>query len=60
MKLSKKNLNIWVESADGRIKMIKIPIKYKLEFIQKFGTEKLAKEMDVAEWIINKKDGYYI
>jgi hypothetical protein len=31
-----------------------------LEFIQKFGTEKLAKEMEVAEWIINKKDGYYI
>jgi hypothetical protein len=60
MKLSKKNLNIWVESSDGRIKMIKIPTKLKMEFISLFGTEKLAPEMEVAEWLINKKDNYYI
>lgn len=60
MKFSKKNLNIWVESTSGKIKMIKVPFKLKMEFIKKFGTEKLAKEMDVAGWIIEKKDNYYI
>jgi hypothetical protein len=40
--------------------MIKVPFKLKMEFIKKFGTEKLAKEMDVAGWIIEKKDNYYI
>ena len=60
MKLSKKNLNIWVEAKDGHIKMIKIPTKLKMEFIKLFGTEKLAPEMEVAEWLINKKDNYYI
>ncbi len=60
MKFSKKNLNIWVESSSGKIKMLKIPVKLKMEFIKKFGTEKLAKEMDVAEWIIDTKDNYYI
>lgn len=60
MKFSKKNLNIWVEAKDGDIKMIKIPVKLKMEFIRVFGTEKLAKEMEVAEWLIDKKDNYYI
>jgi hypothetical protein len=60
MKFSKKNLNIWVESKTGKIKMIKIPIKLKMEFIKRFGTETLAKEMDVATWIIDMKDNYYI
>ena len=60
MKFSKKNLNIWVESKTGKIKMIKVPVKLKMEFIRKFGTETLAKEMDVATWIIDMKDNYYI
>jgi hypothetical protein len=60
MKFSKKNLNIWVESSSGKIKMIKVPIKLKMEFIRKFGTETIAKEIDVATWLINYKDNYYI
>jgi hypothetical protein len=60
MKFSKKNLNIWVESSSGKIKMIKVPVKLKMEFIRKFGTETIAKEMDVATWLINYKDNYYI
>jgi hypothetical protein len=60
MKFSKKNLNLWVESKTGKIKMIKIPIKLKMEFIKRFGTETLAKEIDVATWIIDMKDNYYI
>lgn len=60
MKFSKKNLNIWVESKTGKIKMIKVPVKLKMEFIRKFGTETLAKEMDVATWLIDMKDNYYI
>ena len=60
MKLSKKNLNIWVESESGKIKMVKVPFKLKMEFIKKFGTEKISKEMDVVEWMVNKKDNYYI
>jgi hypothetical protein len=59
MKFSKKNLNIWVESSSGKIKMIKVPIKLKMEFIRKFGTETIAKEIDVATWLINYKDNYY-
>jgi hypothetical protein len=31
-----------------------------MEFIRKFGTETIAKEMDVATWLINYKDNYYI
>ncbi len=55
IKFSKKNLNIWVESSDGRIKMIKVPFKLKLQFIQKFMRDnQLPKEMEVAEWIIKK------
>jgi hypothetical protein len=60
MKFSKKNLNLWVESKTGKIKMIKIPLKLKMEFIKRFGTETLAKEIDVATWIIDMKDNYYI
>ena len=61
LKFSKKNLNIWVESSDGRIKLIKVPIKLKSQFIQKFVNDNhLPKEMEVAEWIINMKDGFYI
>jgi hypothetical protein len=61
IKFSKKNLNIWVESSDGRIKLIKVPFKLKSQFIQKFMRDnQLPKEMEVAEWIINMKDGFYI
>lgn len=61
IKFSKKNLNIWVESSDARIKMIKVPFKLKSQFIQKFVRDnQLPKEMEVAEWIINMKDGFYI
>ena len=61
IKFSKKNLNIWVESSDGKIKLIKVPIKLKSQFIRKFVNDNhLPKEMEVAEWIINMKDGFYI
>lgn len=60
-KFSKKNLNIWVESKEGRIKMIKVPFKLKSQFIQKFvKIDELPKEMEVAEWLINMKDNFYI
>jgi hypothetical protein len=61
IKFSKKNLNIWVEAEDGTIKLIKVPFKRKMEFIKRFVCDNyLPKEMEVVEWLVNSKDGYYI
>jgi hypothetical protein len=61
MKFSKKNLNIWVEAENGDIKMIKVPIKRRMEFIRKFVRDHhLPKELEVVTWLIQEKDGYYI
>lgn len=61
IKFSKKNLNIWVLSEEGDIKLIKVPIKKRLEFIKMFiGKGGLPKEMDVIKWLVKDKEGYYI
>lgn len=61
LKFSKSNLNIWVETEEGNIKMIKVPIKRKMEFIKRFVCDNyLPKEMEVVEWLVKGKEGYYI
>lgn len=61
IKFSKKNLNIWVEAEDGTIKLIKVPIKRKMEFIRRFICDNhLPKEMEVVEWLVKNKKTYYI
>jgi hypothetical protein len=61
IKFSKKNLNIWVLSEEGDIKLIKVPIKKRLEFIKMFiGKNEIPKEMDVIKWLVKDKEGYYI
>jgi len=61
IKFSKSNLNIWVETEEGNIKMIKVPFKRKMEFIKRFVCDNyLPKEMEVVEWLVKDKEGYYI
>jgi hypothetical protein len=52
LRFSKKNLNIWTETDDGDLKLIKIPIKLRKQFILIFPPSNgLAKANEVAAWL---------
>lgn len=49
---SKKNLNIWTETSDGDLKMVKVPLKLRGQFISLFDSSKgLPKSDEVAAWL---------
>jgi hypothetical protein len=55
IKFSKSKLNLWVETASGDLKLVKIPVRYRRMFVKEFGTEekaeKIPKESEVADWL---------
>ena len=52
LKLSKKNLNIWALTDESDLVMLKIPFKYRKQFIETFiPNYPLPKADDVAIWL---------
>jgi hypothetical protein len=50
-----KNMNLWCESEDG-IELVKVPVAYSKEFIQRFGTESIPERRDLLDWLYEKKN----
>jgi hypothetical protein len=52
LRFSKKNLNIWFETNEGDLKLIKIPMKLKEQFISIFPPANgLPKEDEISIWL---------
>jgi len=63
LKLSKKNLNIWVLTDKGDLAMVKIPFKYRKQYIETFVPNQLLPNADdVAIWLgmMNVADKFQI
>lgn len=45
--------DIWTYNNDSQLELIKLPFKYKNEFIARFGVTELANTNDVLTWISN-------
>ena len=50
-----KNMNLWCES-EGGIELVKVPVAYSKEFIQRFGTESIPERRDLLDWLYEKKN----
>lgn len=60
LRFSKKDLNIWVETETGDLKMMKVPYKLKSQYIQHFIPNRaLPTESQVLLWLSNF-EGYIL
>jgi hypothetical protein len=53
-----KHLNLWCESDYG-IEMIKIPLEYSKDFVNKFGVSKIPQRKDLLDWLYEEKNWVY-
>jgi hypothetical protein len=52
------HLNLWCQSEHG-IEMIKIPVEYSKDFINKFGVLNIPERRDLLDWLYEEKNWIY-
>jgi hypothetical protein len=52
------HLNLWCQSEHG-IEMIKIPVEYSKDFINKFGVLYIPERRDLLDWLYEEKNWVY-
>ena len=46
-----KDLNIWVYNENEQIEMVVVPIKYRMDYISRFGTKEITSKSNLENWL---------
>ena len=60
IKFSKTKLNLWTLHSNGKLKLVKVPMKYKAKYLKCFSTLILYPTEVIETWLYKQQQIYYV
>jgi hypothetical protein len=50
-----KDLSLWAYDENNKIEKVIVPIKYKMDYVRKFGLLEITTKLELENWLENMK-----